>query len=59
MALTSRTGPGKGKKYWYPCPEDEDGNKRKGLELPQREKRIFDTKTIVCGRFSIYVIWPI
>jgi hypothetical protein len=58
MALISRTGPGKGKRYWY-TPEDENGNKQKGLELPQREKRIFETKTIVCGRFSLHVIWPI
>lgn len=45
---TRRNGPGKGKKYWYAVPEGEE--QRKGKTLPPKEKRLFDTKTIVCGK---------
>jgi hypothetical protein len=41
-----RTGPGRGKKYWYRVNEDQ----KKNLPLPNKEKRIFETKTLVCGK---------
>ncbi|KAI5451278.1 hypothetical protein NCC49_001874 [Naganishia albida] len=41
-------GPGKGKRYWFEFSEE----KHKGLALPHREKRLFETKTIVCAEFE-------
>ncbi|KAJ9126095.1 hypothetical protein QFC24_002367 [Naganishia onofrii] len=43
-----KTGPGRGKKYWYRVNEDQ----KKNLPLPNKEKRIFETKTLVCAEFE-------
>jgi hypothetical protein len=47
--LPCRIGPGKGKKYWYLF----DPKHHKGLELPKKERGIFDQKQIQTGELCL------